>query len=73
MITCKGMRTAVLVSALLMGLGLLLQAIAEATPFAVPTSHLALFSMLASVFVLITTAAVSLAPGTAKRLADCQH
>jgi hypothetical protein len=56
-----------------MGLGLVLGTVAETTPWTVPTSHLALFSVLGAVAVLGATFAASLLPGTARRLRECQH
>jgi len=73
MLTCKRLRTAVLLSALLLILGLVLEAIAGATPWIVSTTYLALFLVLAGVVVLAATFLASLLPGTAKRLSECQH
>lgn len=73
MLTCKRMRTAVILSALLLLLGLVLEAVAEATLFAVPTSHLALLVVLAAVALLALTVLASLLPGTAEHLKKCAH
>ena len=73
MLTCKRLRSAVLVSALLLVLGLILVAIAETTPWVIPTTHLALLSVLSGAAVLAATFLASLLPGTARRLAECQH
>jgi hypothetical protein len=73
MLTCHRLRTAVLLSALLLIIGLVLEAIAEATPWSVPTSHLALFSVLTAATILGAAFLTSLLPGTARRLAECQH
>jgi hypothetical protein len=73
MLTCKRLRSAVLVSALLLVLGLILETIAETTPWVIPTTHLALLSVLTGAGVLAVTFLVSLLPGTARRLAECQH
>jgi hypothetical protein len=73
MLTCKRLRTLVIMSALLLGLGLVLGTVAETTPWPVPTGHLALFSVLGAATLLGVTFMVSLLPGSAKRLAECQH
>ncbi len=73
MLTCKRMRTAVILSALLLVAGLLLETIAQTTLLAIPTSHLALFLVLAAALVLAVTFLASLLPGTAERLRGCQH
>lgn len=73
MLTCKRMRTAVVLSALLLIVGLALEAVAQGTMLAIPTSHLALLCVLAAVAVLAVTFLASLLPGTAKRLSECQH
>jgi len=73
MLTCKRMRTAVILSALLLAVGLVLETLAQATLFAVPTSHVALFLVLAAALVLALTFLASLLPGTAERLRECRH
>jgi hypothetical protein len=73
MLTCKRLRNAVLLSAVLLVAGLLLEVIAQATRFAVPTSHLALLAVLSAVLVLGLTFLASLLPGTAERLRECRH
>lgn len=73
MLTCKRMRTAVILSALLLAIGLVLEGLAQTLPIAVPTSHLALLLVLAAAAVLALTFFASLLPGTAKRLRECQH
>lgn len=73
MLNCQRLRTAVTVSALLLGLGLILETIAETTQWPVPTSHLALFSVLGAVALLAAIFLASLLPGTARRLSECRH
>ena len=73
MLTCKRMRIAVILSALLLVLGLLLAVLARATPFVVPAVQLALILVLSAGSVLAGTFLASLFPGTAKRLQECSH
>lgn len=73
MLTCKRMRTAVISSALLLFAGLVLEALAQFALSAVPTSHLALFLVLAAAALFAVTFLASLLPGTAERLRECQH
>jgi hypothetical protein len=73
MLTCQGLRTGVLLSTFLLILGLVLGAIAETTPWVIPTTHLALFAVLAGAAVLAITFLASLIPGTARHFTKCQH
>lgn len=73
MLTCTRLRTAVVSSALLLLVGFVLQFFAEATPFAVPMSHLALLVVLAAIGILVLTFITSLLPGTSDRLKKCMH
>jgi hypothetical protein len=73
MLTCERMRTAVLLSVLLLVAGLVLETIAQTTRLAIPASHLALLLVLAAALVLALTFLASLLPGTADRLRECQH
>ncbi|MCU0833748.1 MAG: hypothetical protein MUC77_04820 [Chromatiaceae bacterium] len=73
MLTCKRMRGAVILSALLLLTGLALETLAQLTGLAIPTSHLALFAVLAAVGILALTLVASLLPGAAQRLNECQH
>jgi hypothetical protein len=73
MLTCKRMRGAVILSALLLLTGLTLETLAQLTGLAVPTSHLALFAVLAAAAILALTFFASLLPGSARRLNECQH
>ena len=73
MLSCQRLRTAVTVSALLLGLGLILETIAETTRWPVPTSYLALFSVLGAVALLAAIFLASLLPGAARRLSECRH
>ena len=73
MLTCKRMRSAVILSAFLLVTGLLLETLAQTIGLAVPTSHLALFLVLAAAAVFALTFLASLLPGTADRLRECRH
>jgi hypothetical protein len=73
MLNCERLRAAVIASALLLGLGVILGTIAETTPWPVPTSHFALFSVLGAAALLAATFLASLLPGTARRLSECRH
>lgn len=67
------MRTSVILSALFLVAGFLLEIMGEAIPVAVATAHLGMFFMLAAATLLVLTFLASLLPGTAKRLRECQH
>jgi len=67
------MRTAVLLSVLMLVTGLVMETFAQTTLLAIPTSHLALLLVLAAALVLGLTFLASLLPGTAERLRECQH
>jgi hypothetical protein len=58
---------------MLLSVGLTLQTIARITGLAVPTSHLALFAVLASLALLALTFLASLLPAAEHRLSNCQH
>ena len=73
MLNCKRLRTAVLLSAFLLVIGLLLEAVAQLTKFAIPSTHLALLSVLSALLILALTFLASLLPGTAARLDECRH
>jgi len=73
MSTCNRMRTAVLFSALLLSLGLLLAVLAQGVPFVATLAQIALFLVLAAVLVLAVTFLTSLIPRTAERLRECSH
>lgn len=73
MLNCKRLRAAVLLSAILLVIGLLLEVTAQLTAFAIPTTHLALLSVLSAALILALTLLVSLLPGTAERLNECMH
>jgi hypothetical protein len=57
----------------MLGFGVLLQVVAETTPWVLPTSHLALFSVLSGAAVLAGTFVASLLPSNMKRLGECQR
>ena len=73
MFTCSSMRVALILSALLLGLGVLLGVVAVITPFAVPTSQIALLLVLtgAALFALVFMDA--LLPNAGHRLDGCRH
>lgn len=73
MLTCTRLRTAVFLSALLLVLGLALEVIAGTTPWFVAITYLALFIVLFGAILLASVFLVSLFPGTARRLSECQH
>jgi hypothetical protein len=67
------MRAAVILSASLLMLGVLLGIVAVSTPWIVPASQLSLLLVLAGAGVLTVTFLASLLPGVARRLDECQH
>lgn len=73
MLNCKRLRSAVILSALLLVAGLILETLAQVTGFAVPTTHLALFSVLAAAGVLGFVFLASLLPVNARRHRECQY
>lgn len=79
MLTCKRLRTAVLLSAILLVAGLVLETLAQTVTFTAPTDNLALlsafsaFSVFSALGVLAVTFLASLLPGNAARLNECQH
>jgi len=73
MLTCKRMRSAVILSGILFALGVFMAALARATPFVVPAVQIALLLVLCAGSVLAGTFLASLFPGTAKRLKECSH
>jgi hypothetical protein len=72
-LTCKLMRSAVLVSAALLVAGGSIEVLAQMTSFAVPTSHLALLAVLASAGVVLIAFVVGLMPARLTHLDECQH
>ncbi len=73
MLNCSSMRVAVILSAGLLGLGVLLGLIAATTPFAVPTSQLSLLLVLSGALVLAAVFVDALLPNAAQRLDGCRH
>jgi hypothetical protein len=73
MLNCSSMRAAVILSAALLMLGVLLGLVAVTTPFVVPASQLSLLLVLAGAAVLAATFLAALLPGVARRLDECQH
>jgi hypothetical protein len=72
-LTCKLMRSAVLVSAALLVAGGSIEVLAQMTSFAVPTSHLALLAVLTSTGVMLIAFVVGLMPARLTHLDECQH
>jgi hypothetical protein len=73
MFSCSSMRAAVLLSASLLGLGLMLGAVAMSTALIVPTSQLALALVLAGATVLAVVFVDAMLPGADQRLDGCRH
>ena len=81
MSACKWMRSAVLTSAIFLGLGIIVEIVVETSPFGIPIpsvipsllSTLAVFSVLVAATLLTATFLVSLLPGVSSRLRECQH
>jgi hypothetical protein len=71
--TCKRMRTAVILSALLLLLGIVLEKLVEASILAGTMSQLALLLMLAGAALLVVTFLVSVLPGSGKSFRECLH
>lgn len=67
------MRVAVILSALLLGLGFLLGLIAASSPLVAPTSQLALLLVLAGATVLTVVFLDALLPNATQRLDGCRH
>lgn len=70
---CRTMRTAVLLSGLLLAAGVFLGLLAMTTGFAVPASQLALMLVLAAALLLAVTFVVALIPGVSRHLDECRH
>ena len=73
MLNCSSMRVAVILSAGLLGLGIVFGMIAASTSFAVPTSQLSLLLVLSGALVLALVFADALLPNAAQRLDGCRH
>jgi hypothetical protein len=73
MLNCSSMRAGVILSALLLGSGILLGVIAVSTGEAIPASHLSLFLVLGGAVVLSLVFLDALLPGAARRLDGCRH
>ena len=73
MFNCNSLRAAVLLSATLLGLGVLLGLVAMTTSFSIPTTQLALLLVLSGAAVLSATFLTALLPGVARKLDECQH
>jgi hypothetical protein len=67
------MRSAVLVAATLLVSGVLLEILAQTTPYAVPATHFALLAVLASVGVMLVAFLLGLLPARLTHLDECQH
>ncbi len=73
MISCTIMRSAVVLSAALLAAGVLLLVVAETTSLVLGITHAALALVLAAALVLAYALVIALLPGSARRLAECQH
>ena len=73
MLTCSSMRVAVILSAILLGFGIVLGVVAISTPFAVPTSQLSLLLVLTGAVVLVVVFVDALLPNARQRLDGCRH
>jgi hypothetical protein len=73
MLNCSSMRAAVILSAALLTLGVLLGIVGMTTPFTVAVTQFSLLLVLAGAAVLIVTFLVALLPGVARRLDECRH
>ena len=72
MLTCQRLRAAVLLSAFLLIVGLVLEFTGRSLAFPAPVMALALFSGLAALALLAMTFVTALLPGSARRLAECR-
>ena len=73
MLSCSAMRVAVILSAILLGFGIVLGVVAISTPFAVPTSQLSLLLVLTGAVVLVVVFVDALLPNANQRLDGCRH
>jgi len=73
MLNCSSMRAAVILSAALLTLGVLLGIVGMTTPFTVAVTQLSLLLVLGGAAVLILTFLVALMPGVARGLDECRH
>jgi hypothetical protein len=79
MFTCKGLRNAVFSSAILLGLGVILEIVVQTSTLdnasVVPAllSAIAASSVLLAGVLLAVTFVVSLLPRVSRRLEECQH
>lgn len=72
-INCRTMRSAVILSALLLIAGVLLGIVAMTTPLSIPTSQLALVLVLSAALLLAVTFLVALIPGVSRHMDECRH
>lgn len=73
MSTCKLMRSAVLASAALLATGVLMEILAQTTPFSLAANVIAIVAVLASPAVMLVAFIAGLLPARLTRLAECQH
>ncbi len=73
LINCRTMRGAVMLSAALLGAGVLLGVVAMTTPLSIPTSQLALVLVLSAALLLAVTFLVALVPGVSRHMDECRH
>jgi zinc transporter ZupT len=73
MFNCRTMRSAVILSALLLGVGVVLGALALVAPFPAFAAQLSLLLVLAAALLLAVTFVTALLPGMARRMDECRH
>jgi hypothetical protein len=71
--TCKLMRSAVLVSAALLVMGVAMEVLAQTTSFAITANVVAIVAVLASPAVMLVAFVVGLLPARLTHLDECQH
>ena len=73
MCTCKLMRSAVIASAVLLVSGVLMEILAQTTPFAVTANVFAVLAVLASPAIMLVAFVVGLLPARLTQLDECQR
>jgi hypothetical protein len=71
--TCKLMRSAVIASAVLLVSGVLMEILAQTTPFAVTANVFAVLAVLASPAIMLVAFVVGLLPARLTQLDECQR
>ncbi len=73
MVSCKLMRSSVLVAGGLLALGILLEVLAQTTPLPLTANLLAIVAILASPAIMLAAFLVGLLPARLTHLDECQH